>query len=292
MPKKKNKPKAMRVKRRSPTTVSGGIFNVTARAKTSAGPDSWVLPVVVVVSGLCLVVAAWGVWLLLSSTGRLLFTNNPRFTLREIHARSDGTIPADLLVEWSRVEPGTNLYSVHLPEVRRHMESHPIVRRATVRRRLPDQLEIAVVERVPIARTGLTEGHMNWLVDAEGVVIRRSFEHRELPFLGGVRPDTISEGGTLANGPAGDALAYLERLRDMPALKRELFDVRSISVGHPEFLVAILRGGTQAYLPRDRDPREVLERATRMLEENRRTGQANEDLDLRPEGNHSIGVRR
>lgn len=280
----------MRVKRRPPSAVSGGVLQVTARAKASGGQDNWVFPLVAVVSALCLVVAVWGVWLLLSSTGRLLFSNNPRFTLREIQARSDGTIPPDLLVEWSRVEPGTNLYSVHLPDVRRHMESHPIVRRATVRRRLPDLLEIAVVERVPIARTGRTEGHMNWLVDAEGVVIRRSFEHKELPFLGGVRPDSISEGGTVANGPANDALAYLERLREMPALKRELFDVRSISVGHPEFLVAILRDGSQVYLPRGGDYRGELERATRMLEDNRRFNRGVRVFDLRPDGHNRIGV--
>ncbi len=284
----KSKP-AARTGRRDPTY--GGLLHVTARAKSAPVGDGMTQAAVWVVAGLCLLIAGWGLWTLAGATGRLLFSNNPRFNLTTVEARTDGVLPEALLIEWAGVPQEANLFQVSLPTVRYRLEKNPIIRQAVIRRRLPGTLEIVVNERVPIARMGQVEGHMNWLVDVEGVLIRKSFQDKHLPFLLGV-PQNVTLGDTIAQGRAADGLEYLARLREMPGLKRDLFEVHMISVGHPDFLDARLRDGSQVLLPRDADARRVLEEATRMIDLARRSGRDLKYFDLRPRGENRIGAPR
>lgn len=269
----------------------GGVLHVTARAKSAPVGEGMTVVAGWVVAGLCLLIAGWGIWMVTGWAGRLLFSENPRFAMRSVEARTDGVLPPSLLVEWAGVPAEANLFGVSLPLVRERLEKNPIVRQAVVRRRLPDVLEIVVNERVPIARMGQVEGHMNWLVDFEGVLIRKSFQDKHLPFLLGV-PQNVTLGDTIAEGRAADALEYLARLREMPALKRDLFDVRMISVGHPDYLDARLSDGSMVHLPRDADARRVLEEATRMIDLARRSGRDLKYFDLRPRGENRIGAAR
>jgi cell division septal protein FtsQ len=278
-----------RTGRRDPTY--GGLLHVTARAKSAPVGDGMTLVATWVVAGLCLMIVGWGLWMLTGATGRLLFSNNPRFSLRTVEARTDGVLPEALLIEWAGVPDEANLFDLSLPMVRYRLEKNPIIRQAVVRRRLPGTLEIVVNERVPIARMGQVEGHMNWLVDVEGVLIRKSFQDKHLPFLLGV-PQNVTLGDTIAQGRAADGLEYLARLREMPALKRDLFDVHMISVGHPDFLDARLRDGSQVLLPRGEDARRILEEATRMIDLAQRSGRELKHFDLRPRGENRIGAAR
>lgn len=242
-------------------------------------------------AGLCLLIAGWGLWILAGSLGRVLFSQNPQFNVTTIAARTDGVLPEALLVEWAGVPAEANLFQLSLPVVRDRLEKNPIIRKAVVRRRLPDTLEIVVNERVPIARMGQVEGHMNWLVDVDGVLIRKSFQDKHLPFLLGV-PQHVTLGDTIAQGRAADGLEYLARLREMPALKRDLFDVRMISVGHPDYVDARLNDGSKVLLPRGEDARRILEEATRMIDLARRQQRELTFFDLRPRGENRIGAPR
>ncbi|MCC5844272.1 MAG: FtsQ-type POTRA domain-containing protein [Verrucomicrobia bacterium] len=287
--KKTSTTKSVRGGRKDPTY--GGLLHVTARAKSAPVGDGMTLAAVWVVAGLCLLIAGWGLWMLAGGMGRLLFSNNPRFNLTTVEARTDGVLPEALLVEWAGVPREANLFQISLPTVRDRLEKNPIIRQAVVRRRLPGTLEIGVNERVPIARMGQVEGHMNWLVDVEGVLIRKSFQDKHLPFLLGV-PQNVTLGDTIAQGRAADGLEYLARLREMPALKRDLFDVRMISVGHPDYLDARLSDGSKVLLPRGEDARRVLEEATRMIDLARRQQRELTYFDLRPRGENRIGAPR
>lgn len=292
-PKKSSKPKkAKTTSRRDPTY--GGLLHVSTQAKRRAKTsemESWMVTAAILVAGGVALVAL--LWVGTGWAGRLLFTENDHFLLREISARSDGVLPEGLLREWAGVSTGQNLFQVPLGEVRERLEKNPIIRRAVVRRRLPGVLEIEVSERVAIARMGQVEGHMNWLVDDEGVLIRKSLHDKHLPFLLGVPPN-VTLGDTIAGGRGWDALRYLKVLRDLPAVKRDLFEVQVISVGHPDYLDVRLASGFRILLPRDRDHQQVLEMATFHVDRELRLPEAQRrnEFDLTPRGNHVIGVRR
>jgi len=98
-----------------------------------------------------------------------------------------------------------NVYAVSLDRVRLALEHLPWVRRAEVRRRWPDTLEVTVVEHQAVARWG---GGTQQLVNSFGEV-----------FFGDSRPDTAR---LLALprfvGPLGTAPELLARFEDMKAL--------------------------------------------------------------------------
>jgi len=289
----KAKPKAKRPQpRRDPTY--GGLLHVTARSHAAARADNGplVLATTVVVVLLSTALILWTLWITASFLGRVLFTENPRFQIREITARSDGVLRESLLIEWAGISPEANLFQISLKNVRERLEKNAIVRNAVVRRRLPGRIEIEVNERVAIARMGQVEGLMNWLVDVEGVLIRKSLQDKHLPFLLGV-PQDVTQGDKVSGGRGQDALRYLAVLREMPVLKRELFEVQAISVGHPDYLDARLASGIQVLLPRTGNTRAALEEATRLIEENRRLNLQQNFFDLTMErGNNRIGARR
>jgi len=275
---------------RKPAKAYGSVLHVSGArvASPSVGVPYGGL---ILLGGVILVVAAWGIWLLLGSFGRMLYNENPRFALQEIKASTDGVLPSAILVEWSGVQTGENLFNLDLEAIRRRLERNSVVRSAWVRRELPGTLFLRINERVPIARMGQVEGRMNWLMDAEGVVIKKSFQAKHLPFLLGVTRNVML-GDNISDTKAKDALAYLVVLREMHSAKRELFEVQVISVGHPAFLDFRLADGTQVLLPRGGDPRKVLEQTTRLIHEARLRGRETKFFDLRPEGSNKIGAPR
>lgn len=277
---KKSRKRGRRTRRSSVLQVS---------TTSTASPVGLPAGALLLFGGLTLMIVVYGLVLLFGWFGELLFTGNERFTIRTVAARSDGVLPEAMLLEWSGVAKGDNLYEIDLAEVRHRLEKHAIVKRAVVKRRLPATLSITVNERVPIARMGRVEGTMNWLVDREGVLIQKSFQSKHLPFVLGVRQN-VTLGDSVAEGPAAPVLAYLEILKDMPAKKRDLLEVHVVSVGHPDFLIWDLRSGIRLRMPREGDFRKVLERASRMVYASRVENRDLEFFDLLPEGPNKIGA--
>lgn len=282
--------------RTSPRRTRGGtsrpsVLRVSTQSASTAHAAGLPAGALLLFGGLCLIVAGWGVWLCLQWTGRLLFTENDRFALRELEAKSDGVIPQKVLVAWSGIEEQRNLYEVQLSAVRNRLESRPIIRHAIVRRHLPGRISMTVNERVPLARLGRTPAGQNWLVSTEGILIRKSTQSKHLPFLKGVGYN-LGLGDTIGDGPATEALSYLKILGDMPAAKRELLDVHDISVGHPEYLDWRLRNGYQLLMPREGDFVKALERASRMIHQNEQEELGARVLDLRPDAALAIGSPR
>lgn len=233
--------------------------------------------------GLCLLVAGWGIWLILGWMNGVLFTENARFELQKVEARTDGKISEDLIREWTELELGTNLYDVDLPALRKRLESHAIVRRALVRRRLPDQIEVAVNERVPIARMGRVDGRLNWLLDRDGVVIQKSFQSKHLPFIVGI-PSNVTLGDTVDEGRASYALACIEDLREMPPKMRDLLQIRAISIGNPDYLDVRSHDGFQLLLPLTEEYEDHWTKASRTIDDLLRSNNPNRKINLTPKG--------
>ncbi len=275
---------------RKPAKAYGSVLQVSG-ARVAAPSAGIPYGAILLFGGVILLVVAWGLWLMLGSFGRLLYFENPRFSLKEIKTHTPGKLPPSILIEWSGVRTGENLFALDLDAVRRKLERNSVVRSATVRRQLPGTLYLSITERMPIARMGQVEGRMNWLMDEEGVVIQKSFQAKHLPFLLGVTRG-VTLGDNISDTKAKDALDYLVILRGMPPVKKELFDVSVVSVGHPDFLDFRLADGTQVLMPRGGDPRKALEQATRQIHEARRKGLAYRFFDLRPEGSNKIGAPR
>jgi cell division protein FtsQ len=99
-------------------------------------------------------------------------TRTPEFALRRIEV--EGVVRSSEGAILRRLEAyrGRNLLDLHLRAIEADVEAEPWVLRASVRRALPDALEVRVTEREPRA-LALIRGEM-YLVDSTGYVIGRT----------------------------------------------------------------------------------------------------------------------
>lgn len=274
----------MAKKKRTPSRRNS-VLQVTTTA--TAGPVGLPAGAFFLFGGLCLLVVGWGILLFAGWIHTVLFTGNDRFLLQRIEARTDGVLSEELLQEWTGLETGVNVYELDLPDLRTRLETHPIVRRALVRRRLPDGIEVAVNERVPIARMGQVEGRLNWLLDKDGILISKSFQSKHLPFLLGVRQN-VTLGESVLEGPAAHALQMVEDWLSLPTKIKEQLQIHAISVGHPDYLDVRTSDGFQILLPREDDYQDLLTDCSRAVYEIVSRGLDDRYINRVPEGRNVI----
>ena len=94
---------------------------------------------------------------------------SPRMGLQDLEVQGSARVPE----AWVReaIEPwmGKNLFQLSLSAVERRLKQHPWLGGASVRKRLPDRLEISVAEKIPVA---LAEGsRQTFFVDSTGALI-------------------------------------------------------------------------------------------------------------------------
>ena len=109
----------------------------------------------------------------------------------------------------------TNVLTVRLSEVRELVEAEAWVQSAVVRRRLPNQLEVYVQERIPEAVAAI-DGELT-IVDAEGVALAPfgpGFQYLDRPILKGLLSPAI-EGARASN--ARRMQVYLRILDELDA---------------------------------------------------------------------------
>lgn len=124
----------------------------------------------------------------------------PFFPLREVVVTSRLQEVTAMQIEYAaRNAVGGNFFTVNLDAVRAAFEKLPWVRRADVRRRWPDGIELAIEEHVAAARWKQADGAEARLVDQDGEVFAASSNAR-LPVFA---------------GPEGSAPQILARHREL-----------------------------------------------------------------------------
>lgn len=103
-------------------------------------------------------------------------------------------------VELSGITEGQNILSFSAGDVVEALKTNPWVKKATVKRRLPGSVEIAITERVPTALVHL-DGAL-YVMDASGTVFKKyaASDGLDLPVVTGLTKDALKEGGAEAAG--------------------------------------------------------------------------------------------
>jgi cell division protein FtsQ len=92
------------------------------------------------------------------------------------------------IIEVFAADRGHSVLRIPLDERRHQLEAIPWIEQATVRRALPNRLQIEVTERTPIAF--LREGSSLSLIDIHGVILERPLhENFHFPVITGIRAD-------------------------------------------------------------------------------------------------------
>ena len=181
---------------------------------------------------------------------RTMFAQNDFFRIRQIEVTTDGDLRTENILEYARVQNGTNLFAVRPEAIRASLLSVPVIANAQVGRRLPDTLIIEVAERVAVARLGRPGSGSPLAVDATGHVLGPSSVRASLPVVVGVRDKGLRPGDVVRDAMLPEALRVLE-IANQAAMRREL-EVATIDLGNEEQIELGLTSGERVLLSRGR----------------------------------------
>ena len=135
------------------------------------------LALAVALGAVIVLLTVWrgGDWLL-----RRMVYDNEAFALRTIDIRTDGVLPLEQLRQWAGIQPGDNLLTVDLAQIKRHLELAPLIRKVSVERILPNTLKLRVSEREPLVQARVLTPKPGdsgyevaiYYLDEEGYVLR------------------------------------------------------------------------------------------------------------------------
>jgi cell division protein FtsQ len=135
-------------------------------------------------------VGAWGAY----ASGHFLYAS-PQMALihpEQVELTGNQNVPRARVLEVFAADRNRSVLRIPLDERRRQLEAIPWVERATVRRALPNRIEIEIVERTPIAY--LRQGSELSLVDARGAILERPTKAAfHFPVVTGISPVMAQE---------------------------------------------------------------------------------------------------
>ena len=169
---------------------------------------------------------------------RLTVQGNERLSKGEVLAILDGLV-------------GQNILTVGVDEWQQRLLASPWVEDATLRRRLPAEIEVSISERHPIGIARIARSL--YLVDAQGVVIDEygpTYADYDLPMVDGLagRPgESVSAIDERRASLSADVIAALQARPDLARL------VSQIDVADPHNAVVMLEKDTALLRLGDRD---------------------------------------
>ncbi|PYL46601.1 MAG: hypothetical protein DMF32_12190, partial [Verrucomicrobia bacterium] len=168
---------------------------------------------------------------------RRLFFQNPDYQIKTIELQTDGTLQREQVLKAADLHEGANIFSINLARVRDRIQQLPQADEVEVVRKLPNEIDIQIVERKPVAWiTSETEindpfaSDAAFLVGARGVLMKQKKllpEYLGLPLIVGCAGESLEAGKTIESPQAKTALQLL-RLTESSFLQR--FQIREIDI--------------------------------------------------------------
>ena len=180
---------------------------------------------------------------------------------------------------------GKNTFLVDLDEAARMARAHRWVKEARVYRSLPNRVSLVLTERLPSAV--LDNGHGRYLVDDEGVVIEQiGKEGTPFPVVK-IRNLKVRSGSRVTSSKLAQAMSFLGVLSDRGGWR--LTNV-TVTVNSPESLM--VRYGGHEFRLGNGDYAEKLQRLSEVLTDVEQRGLKFAYVDLRPERQVAVKIRR
>ncbi len=100
--------------------------------------------------------------------GLFLFLHSPYFSIKEFEVSGNQRVETEeVLARCALTHP--NIFAFDVDKAQKLVESHPWIKSASLKRKLPDKILVSVTERVPVAFAPM--GDVMWLLDEEGRVL-------------------------------------------------------------------------------------------------------------------------
>lgn len=186
---------------------------------------------------LCVLVVAGIVFGVRYGSKRLFF-ENPDYRLTKIEVKTDGTLQRDVVLKTAELREGENIFSVNLAHVQHTLQQLPQVDEVQVVRNMPNEIDVQITERKPIAWITSDKELMNpfssdaaFLIDARGVLMREKKllpEYLGLPVIAGCASESLEAGKVVESY---ETKAALELLRlSTKSFMQTRFQIREIDL--------------------------------------------------------------
>jgi cell division septal protein FtsQ len=181
------------------------------------------------------------------------FFDNPDYRLSEIEVQTDGTLQRDQILKAAELSEGMNIFSVNLERVRDCLQQLPQVDEVQVERKMPNEIDVRVVERKPVAwittQKGISDPFASdaaFLVDARGILMKEKKllpEYLGLPLISGCASEALVPGKTVESSEAKAALDLLHL--SATSFMQTRFQIREIDVSKGYCLLVTDKNHTQ-----------------------------------------------
>lgn len=167
----------------------------------------------------------------------------PIFTLQRVEVSGTSYLTKDQICEIGRIHTGEPLFQLQTDAVAQNLMHDLRIESAVVRRRLPDRLEIEVVERKPVATVACDYGYLD--LDHNGTIIAayRALHSVPIPLITGMEVKGLYLGDTVTDENVKKVLYFLNQI-DAEALNQ----ISEVNIANPEAVVAYANSSVQIRL--------------------------------------------
>jgi cell division septal protein FtsQ len=150
----------------------------------------------------------------------------PEYIVHTITVEGASLLTTQEVLEIAGLDPGRPILEYPIGKAHERLVADPMIRSASITRKLPNTIIVRVVERTPIAR--LDDA---WLVDGDGYLLTENGVQDKLPVITGVSPKNPKEGTRVDDERLDMALDILKLY--LNSSLPELMQIRSVYVRTP-----------------------------------------------------------
>jgi hypothetical protein len=227
--------KLWRMRHRSARRKQGPRPNLSkGRSRDARRRWRWIRPVGKIVLGLMLAgLTVWAAILGYQTTAPMVAT---WLAVKDVMVSGHNQVPRAEVLDYLKLDPHATLFSVNPRRLGMRLEAHPWIKRADIKRVLPNALHVYIVERQ--AAAVLRSSAMTLLLDEEGHPLSVLSESTEpgLPILVGLNPKRLMSGER-------ELIKVAQRGVEVAGMLARTFDGRpQVDVSNGENIVAYVQG--------------------------------------------------
>lgn len=165
---------------------------------------------------------------------------SPIFVLRNINITGNEFVSNEEICRIASIAPGENMLQLQTDEIKETLLKDLRIEQVTVRRSLPNGLDIQVVERTPVAVVKCDYGYLD--IGRDGTVLdaHRTLRDMPVPLVTGIELSDMFVGDKVADANLSNALEYLDRLDEYT-----LQQLSEVGISNPEYVTAYTNGAVQ-----------------------------------------------
>ena len=176
--------------------------------------------------------------------GLYLLLHSQLFSVKTIVVTGNSIVPNEKIVELSEISAGERLYAVNIKDSEKKIGYYPYVEAVTIKRKLPDRIQIDIVERKPVGAVVTTNGYIQVSADGRLLSIAQTIGKYNLPVISGVQLSEIpAPGNIIQNDNLTKALQIISE-SDQELLN----NLAELNVGQADSIMACTNEGIEIRL--------------------------------------------